>query len=286
MKKENRYCTICGKECEYVILQKEDAKFVARDSSHVEARGSSHVEAMDSSHVVARDSSHVEAMGSSHVEAMDSSHVVARDSSHVEARGSSHVEARGSSHVEAMGSSHVVAWDSSHVEARDSSHVVAWGSSHVEGQSPYATTTIKSEYSKVSGGTIIGNQIIPAKQWLEKCGVKVSTRGYCVLYKSVKKDYTTRNGVTFKPNTYHKADDWDAASTDECGKGIHYSPTIAQARQFRDEVDGHYIACRVKVSDMADLPAFAEYPDKIRAKGGYALFEVDKDEKRIKKAGK
>ncbi len=56
--------------------------------------------------------------------------------------------------------------------------------------------------------------------------------------------------------------------------------TVAQAKAFRDEEV--YIACRVKVPDMADLPAFAQYPDKIRAKGGYALYQVDADGNRIK----
>lgn len=49
----------------------------------------------------------------------------------------------------------------------------------------------------------------------------------------------------------------------------------------RDDEGGHYIACRVKVSDLANLPAFADYPDKIRGKGGYALYEVDKDGKKL-----
>ncbi len=245
IKTEKRYCNICRKECEYKVLSDEDNLFVAWGSSHVVAWGSSHV--------VAWDGSHVEAWGSSHVVAWGSSHVVARGSSHVEARDSSHVEA----------------WDGSHVVARGSSHVVASG--------PYTTTIIKSKDAKVQGGTLIGNSIISAKQWLEKCGVPIK-REYAILFKSVKKDFTTQNGISFKPHTKHEAPDWDANFTEECGRGIHYCPTVAQARTFRDE--GVYVACRVKVSDMADLPVFAQYPDKIRAKGGYTLYEVDEDGKR------
>ena len=197
MKTETRYCYICHKDCEYKILQDEDASF--EQSSHVVARGSS--------------------------------------------------------------------------------HVVAWGSSHVVANSPYTTITVKSQVSKIQGGIIIGNNVIPAQQWLEKCGVAIN-RGYAILFKSVNKDFTTRNGVSFKLRTRHEAPDWDATYTGECGKGIHYSPTVAQAKTFRDE--GVYVACKVKVSDMADLPAFAEYPDKIRAKGGKALYEVDENGKRKK----
>ncbi len=244
MQKQKRYCNICHKECEYIVLQAEDAVFEARESSHVVARGSSHVEA--------------------------------RGSSHVEAWESSHVEAWESSHVEAWGSSHVVAWGSSHVEAR--------GSSHVEATSPYVTITAKDSRTKIKGGMQIGTTIIPATQWLEKCGVTIDN-GYAILFKSTEPDFTTRNGVSFKPGTTHKAPDWEANPTidsnfdGECGKGIHYSPTVAQAKTFRGQ--NAYIACRVKVSDMADLPAFALYPDKIRAKGGKALYQVDENGDRI-----
>jgi hypothetical protein len=155
---------------------------------------------------------------------------------------------------------------------------VARESSHVEATSPYANITAKSHDAKLHGGNIIGNKIIPATQWLAKCGVPIK-RGYVTLYKSTKIDFTTRNGVSFKPKTYHAATDWNPSFKDECGAGIHYCPTVAQARTFRD--DGVYIACKVKVSDLADLPAFAEYPDKIRGKGGYAMYRVDENGKRI-----
>ncbi len=151
---------------------------------------------------------------------------------------------------------------------------IAWENSHVVASSPYSTTTVNSKYAKVRGGTIIGQTIIPALQWLEKCGVEVR-RGYAILFKSVNKDFTTRNGISFLPHTKHEAPDWDATFTEECGKGIHYCPTVAQAKTFRDV--GVYVACKVKVSDMADLPAFAEYPDKIRAKGGYTMYEVNEN---------
>ncbi len=252
MKKEIRYCNICHKDCEYQILANED------------------VEAMGSSHVVARDSSHVVAWDSSHVVARDSSHVVARDSSHVVAWDSSHVEARDSSHVVARDSSHVVAWDSS--------HVVAWDSSHVEAYSPYTAIVKKSSMSKIKGGNIIGDKIIPARQWLEKCGVEVK-RGYAILFKSVEQDFTTKNKISFKPRTKHEAPDWNPNFKEECGAGIHYCPTVEQCKRFRDK--GVYVACRVKVSDMADLPAFAVYPDKIRAKGGYALYRVNDNGEKI-----
>ena len=318
MKTENRYCNICHKECEYQILVNEDnAKLWGSshaelrdsshaklwdsshaelwdsshaelwDSSHAELRGSSHAELRDSSHAKLRDSSHAklwdsshaELRGSSHAELRGSSHAKLWDSSHAELRGSSHAELRDSSHAKLWDSSHAELWDSSHAELRGSSHAELWDSSHAKSSSPYVTMIIKSSAAKAKGSTIIGNSIITAMEWLEKCGVIVA-RGHAILFKSVNKDFTTRNGISFKPHTKHEAPDWDDDFKEECGKGIHYSPTVAQARQFRDE--GVFVACKVKVSDMADLPAFAQYPDKIRAKGGYTLYEVDeKGDKKV-----
>ncbi len=198
MKKVKQWCSICGKECEFVVLQKEDEGYVLKENSHA------------------------------------------------------------------------VLWGNSHAEL--------WGNSHAVGRSPYTTGIIKSETAKMQGGNIHGTQIIPARQWLEKCGVEIK-RDYVILFKSVKKDFTTNNNISFKPRTRHIAPDWDANFKEECGKGIHYCPTVAQARYFRDE--GVYIACRVKVSDMASLPAYARYPDKIRAKGGYALYRVNENGEKI-----
>src|SRR3989304_3676862 len=89
-------------------------------------------------------------------------------------------------------------------QARGSSHVEARDSSHVEANSPYVSTTIKSKSVKAKGGNIVGDKLIPARQWLDKCGVEVK-RGYAILYKSVNKDFTSRNGIAFKPKTKHEA---------------------------------------------------------------------------------
>ena len=216
-----------------------------------------------SSHVVARDSSHVEAWGSSHVVARGSSHVVAWGSSHVEAFGSSHVEANGSSHVEAFGSS----------------HVEANGSSHVEAHSPYVSIIAKSPIALLSGGYIVGNKPLTPREWLSACSVPIK-RGKVTLFKSLKEDWTTQNGVSFKVGEITAAPDWDATFTEECGKGLHFSPTVAQAKSFRD--NGTFIACEVAVKDIAGLPAFAAYPDKIRARACKVLYQVNREGEKIK----
>jgi len=188
------------------------------------------------------------------------------------AMGSSHVVAMGSSHVVARDSSHVVAWDSSHVVARDSSHVVAWDSSHVEAYSPYVSIHAKSSTALLSGGYIVGNKPLTPDKWLRACGISIK-RGKAILFKSLKEDWTTQNNVSYKLGETTIAPDWDASFDGECGKGLHFSPTVAQARTFRDA--GLFIACEVAVKDMAILPAFAQYPDKIRARACKVLYQVN-----------
>ena len=70
--------------------------------------------------------------------------------------------------------------------------------------------------------------------------------------------------------------------TNECGQGLHLSPSIQQAISFNDA--GVYLACRVKLSDIASLPAFARYPDKIRVRACTPLYRVDKEGNKIKES--
>jgi len=261
MEAVDRYCPICGGNTSFQVLH---------NSSHAVLYGSSHAELHNSSHAKLYDSSHAVLYGSSHAELYGSSYA--------ELYGSSYAELYDSSHAMLHHSSHAVLYGSSHAELHNSSHAVLHDSSHAKTLSPYALIVVRSR--DASGvGNIVGDKPISPGDWLSLCGVSV-IRGYAMLYKSVLPDLTTRNGVSFKPKTRHVAPDWDSEFEGECGKGIHYSPSVGQARLFRDE--GVYVACRVKVSDIASLPAFAEYPDKIRAKGGYALYRVDENGKEIK----
>ena len=189
-----------------------------------------------------------------------------------------HVVAREQAHVVARGQAHVEAWGQAHVEAREQAHVEARGQAHVVATSPYVSILAKSKDALLSGGYILGNKPLSALEWLCACGVKV-TRGKAVLFKSLNKDWSTKNGVSFKVGKVTAAPDWDASFGGECGKGLHFSPTVAQTKPFRNE--GVFIACQVAVKDMAQLPAFAEYPDKIRARACKVLYLVNEDGKRL-----
>jgi hypothetical protein len=98
-----------------------------------------------------------------------------------------------------------------------------------------------------------------------------------ILYKSVQTNFTDHKTGKLKYTIGKEltAPDWDATFKDECGKGLHLCPTIQQCLTFNDS--GNYLACRVKLSDIANLPAYAEYPDKIRVRACTPLYQVDKE---------
>ena len=194
--------------------------------------------------------------------------------SHVVARGQSHVEAGEQSHVVAGEQSHVVARGQSHVEARGQSHVEAGEQSHVVAISPYVSILAESKDTLLTGGYILGNKVLTAKEWLSACNVTIKS-GKVILYKRIDEDWTSQKGVSYTIGGITTAPDWDVTSKDECGKGLHFCPTPAQTNIFRE--NGIYIACEVFVKDIASLPAFAECPDKIRARACKVLYQVDEN---------
>ena len=261
------------------VEARESAHVVARESAHVVAWGSAHVEAWGSAHVEARESAHVEAWGSAHVvawesahvEAWGSAHVVAWESAHVEARESAHVVARESAHVVAWGSAHVEAWGSAHVEARgsahvvarESAHVVARGSAHVVAGKFCPVTTFPRFAGQVSGGVQIKVEFpTSAVEWCEFYGVQVG-EGIATLFKAVGDDYRSPHGVVYLPDTTPSAPDWDGGK-EECGGGLHFSPSPAAARAFNPKAK-RYVACPVRLSEIAVHPN-ANYPEKVKAK--------------------
>jgi len=105
---------------------------------------------------------------------------------------------------------------------------------------------------------------------------------FVILYKSVQENNTAaHDGKTkYIIGKETVAVDWDAKANIECGKGLHLSPSIQQAITFHDS--GNYLACRVNIKDIAPLPAFAQYPDKIRVRACIPVYKVDKEGNRIK----
>ncbi len=242
-----KYCSFCGIEVDY--KEYTDEKFVVlRDNSHAELWGNSHAQLWGNSHAVLR----------------DNSHVVLRDNSH----------------AELWGNSHAVLRDNSHAVLRDNSHAELWGNSHAQCRSPYACGILKSFTAKCSGRHI-GDKPLSPVEYLVSCGVEIKNQSV-ILYKSVKSDLTNGRDGSFKYQLGKQAvaPDWNPEFNSECGCGLHLSPTVAQAKSFHDSKT--YLACKVNIKDIAQFPAYAEYPDKIRVRACIPLYQVDENGDKLK----
>ncbi len=256
------------------------SQVTAYDSSRVRAYGSSQVTAYGSSQVTACGSSQVTAYGSSQVTAYGSSRVTAYGSSQVRAYGSSQVTACGSSRVTAYGSSQVTAYDSSQVRAYDSSQVTAYDSSQVRACGNVFIRLLGALSIKASASVVImahvkekvveGGQVIWAataetpEAWCALHGVEVKD-GVAMLFKALNDDFTSPHGTSYAPGSIPTADDWDGGMR-ECGGGLHFSPSPAQAPSFHSDAK-RFSACYVRLADMRSPQSDDDYPEKIKASG-------------------
>ncbi len=249
-----RYCNYCGCDQVFVVYEKD-----------------SHAELWENSHAVLR--------GNSHAVLWENSHAVLRENSHAVLRGNSHAELWENSHAELWENSHAELWENSHAVLWGNSHAVLRGNSHAQCRSPYACGILKSIAAKCTGRQV-GNTPIPAKEYLASCGIQIKNQ-YAILFKSVKANFSSfrTSDVKYIIGKEIVAPDWDATFKGECGHGLHLSSSPKQAIGFGD--DKTYLACRVKIKDIASLPAFAEYPDKIRVRACTPLYQVDIDGKKL-----
>jgi hypothetical protein len=133
--------------------------------------------------------------------------------------------------------------------------VVAKASAHV-------AVLIRGTLAKVRGGKQTRLRVSNAKEWCDYYGVKVS-KGIATLYKSVNNDYSNAHNrsVFYTPGTKPKAADWDGGK-EECGGGLHFSPTPALSEKFK--TGGRFVACPVKVSEIV-VHEDGVYPQKVKA---------------------
>jgi hypothetical protein len=252
----------------------------ACDSSTVRACDSSTVRAYDSSTVRAYDSSTVRAYGSSTVRAYDSSTVTACDSSTVTAYGSSTVRAYGSSTVTACGSSTVRAYDSSTVTAYGSSTVRAYGSSTVTAYgsstvtaSSHTAVHLHSGRANITGGVLIDHtavdQSAPAT-WASYHGAQLANEDTVTVYKAVRTDLRSGHGALYTIGAEVTCDDW--RDTNECGNGLHFSPSPAQALSY-DFQATRFLECTVNLSDLRPLTDSGTAKAKTRR--AFVVREVD-----------
>ncbi len=175
----------------------------------------------------------------------------------VTARGSSTVHAYGSSTVHACDSSTVHAYGSSTVTAYDSSTVHAYGSSTVTARA-YTAVHLHSARVTHTGGVIIDCTTIDETNpdtWGDYHGAQVED-GTVTLYKCLPQNLTSgtsRGRPTVWPTSGDiECDDFEA--TDECGHGLHLSPTPGHAWAYlSDESRPRFLEVTAPLDDIVPI---------------------------------
>jgi len=183
-----------------------------------------------------------------------------------------------------------VAWESSqpHVEARGSSqpHVECSGycqlsiSGNATVRATPTNAILSDGVAAIEGGIVIVRpQTTTAELWCTEYGVGVED-GVAIVYKGVNDDFRSPHGGIYTPGSIPVADDWDGGN-DECGGGLHFSPTPLATKNFYDSAT-RFVACPVALSAMRPPKATDEYPSKIKASGCCApVYEVDRYGRRV-----
>ena len=204
--------------------------------------------------------------------------VRACDSSTVRACDSSTVRACDSSTVTAYGSSTVTAYDSSTVTAYGSSTVTAYGSSTVTAKSRVAVH-LHSGRATIAGGVIIDHTQEPddPAAWCAWHDIDI-TDGIATVYKAVNDRWTTGRGTDYSPGALPSCDDW--SDDNECGGGLHFSPTPVQALAYHGEAT-RFVAVGVAVADLR--PILGSTPKCKAPRVARACVEVDINGREVSK---
>lgn len=192
---------------------------------------------------------------------------------------------KGSSSAVLRGSSSAVLWESSRAELRESSSAEAYGNVFLR---VFSARKIKASASAVimmhgKAKSIIGGKRIKAvkpttaAEWCKFHGVEVK-KGIATLYKGLDENFMSDHGGNYEPGEMPKSETWNA--TEECGSGLHFSPTPAHTLQFKSNAK-KFIACGVRVSEIAIHPD-GDYPNKCKAPRVVTpCYEVDRKGKRV-----
>ncbi len=152
--------------------------------------------------------------------------------------------------ITACDSATVTAYGSATVRACDSATVRAYGSATVTATSRVAVH-LHTGRATIAGGVLIdhtGEPSAPAA-WCAWHDVTV-TDGIATLYKAVDDAWTTCRGTDYTPGTLPVCGDWRDDS--ECGGGLHFSPTPAEALAYHPEAT-RFVAVGVAVDTLRPI---------------------------------
>ena len=150
-----------------------------------------------------------------------------------------HLDKSGSATVEASGSATVRAYDTATVRA--GSHVAVH---------------LHSGQARVTGGVLIdvsSLDLTDARTWCEHHGVDI-VDGRAVLYKALGDDLTAGQGygrpTVYTVGTNLVAEDW--RDNNQCGGGLHLSPTAHQAGAYHDNAT-RWLRCTADLADVRPI---------------------------------
>ena len=172
--------------------------------------------------------------------------------------------------------------------ARDSSSVKAWDSSSIHVFSEvskiilcgfsvaFKNIKLKCKIQVKSKTAIIQNII--DRDFFDKHGIKKAKT--ITLYKKVSKDYktqeNTKNETLWAIGSTVNHPSWNP-SGQECGEGkFHACATPYFCDEFRSNMDDHYIAIQINMSDIFEWKDNLTYPHKIAFRKCKVLYECDR----------
>ena len=108
--------------------------------------------------------------------------------------------------------------------------------------------------------------------WLKDRGLPVRA-GTVIMFKAVRDDGRSYHGMRYAVGSTVTAGDYAPAA--ECGQGLHFSPTVGEARSYDGQAT-RFLACAVDVRTMIPLG-----DDKVKARSCRVLHEVDENHRKI-----
>jgi hypothetical protein len=165
-----------------------------------------------------------------------------------------------------------MAYDSSTVMAYDSSTVMAYDSSTVMAGS-HTAVHLHSGRATIEGGVLIDHtdvdQSAPAT-WATYHGASLAGGGAVTVFKAVRDDYRSAHGALYTVGAEVTCDDWQ--DNNECGNGLHFSPSPAQALSYDFEAT-RLLECTVKLADLRPLTNSGTA--KCKTRRAFVVHEVD-----------
>jgi hypothetical protein len=135
--------------------------------------------------------------------------------------------------------------------------------------SKYVAIHLYSARATITGGVVIDitdPDLSDAETWCDYHGVVVA-EGRALVYKAVDDELASGRGFTYPLGESVACDDW--RNDDQCGRGLHFSPTPNLARSYFTAAT-RFLACWVALADLAPIDG-----TKCKARAATVDHEVD-----------